>query len=85
LCARGRGGLGASATRACRLPDEPVTLPAQCVRCRRAVTLAYVPRLVVQHHDWACPYEGCSMLQTLEVLDHDVTAAPRYPSTAPDA
>ena len=63
------------------MPDEPVTLPAQCVRCTRAVTLVYVPGPVMQRHDWACPYEGCWMLQTVEVSGHDVSAEARYESS----
>ncbi len=61
------------------MPDaEPVTRPVRCRRCLRPVTLTYTPGPVVQRHDWACPYEGCWMLQTVELSGHDVSAVARY-------
>ena len=57
---------------------EPITLPVHCIRCKRAVALTYTPGLVAQRQDWVCPYEGCWMLQNVELSGHDVSAVARY-------
>ena len=58
------------------MPDESVTLSVHCRRCGRPVTLAYVAGVVLHRHDWACPYDGCWMLQHVDVPGHDLTAVP---------
>ena len=51
------------------MTDHPVSLPLQCVRCERPVTVRYWPHddTETAMQSWTCPYVDCRNPNTIGV------------------
>jgi hypothetical protein len=64
----------AAIRRRTRRGNSQMQLPIHCETCGKSVTLSYFAGKVQTRELWRCPNEGCTVVHTLEIRGHSLTA-----------